>query len=350
MADFCSLKQTHEYKHLQEMSGMSTDIFDNEVEAFVDINGRMPHLDEINANSSEFLKNNIGFNNGYASKDKILQYTGTENIRNANIEINIRHEDLIVKMDELASSVKTTIERRPSKTGVKETQHSNLNNIEATQTLKNICRQISTLYGVDVELVNTQEILRMGVQEGVIAKGFIKDGKIYVNTDIADIHTPMHELLHLIMGTVKAHNRELYNRLCDMVGKRPGFAMRNAQYTNRSMRDLQEEELVEQTARMLFGVKSSFNDFSTEDLSEFAYQFSRAIDTILDGKSSSSCIDIVGALRDGKTLFEIGNTLCSKLLDNTSVFRIDYGSSRESRMISNMKTELFNNNLLTEEC
>lgn len=353
MADFCSLKDSYKYKQRQEMSGIDKDEFDIISKSFVDVYDRLPHLDEIECDSSNYLKEKAKINDdGYSKKEDIHQYTGEDNAKDAQIKINNLHEDLIVTLDEKLDHYKVNIKHRPTKVDISDLvkPERRVSNGRQDMTLDYVCDKIRDLYGVEVELTNTNDILMMGIPEGIVAKGFVYNGKIYINKDLASVHTPVHELLHLIMGTLKAHNRELYNTLCGIMSSNEGFAYRSMQYTNRSMNDLLEEELVEQTARMIFGGKSAFDNMSSENLSEFSYLLNRAFDTVLDGKYSVNSGDWVYEVRNDMTLFDLMQDVRSRLFEPDEAINLDVYDSKYSRELENLKSKLFKENLLKEDC
>lgn len=353
MADFCKLKETNKYKTSQKMSGMSEDEFGLVVKSFIDTYDRMPHLDEIGCDTSTYLINNTKIDeNGYTLKENIHNYTGTDNSKDAQIKLNNIHEDLIIKLDEKKDNYKVNIEHRPYKFDPSDLVEDSkrVSPSRREMTLEYVCERISSLYGVDVEMTNTNDILSMGVSEGIIAKGFVKDGKIYINKDLASVNTPMHELLHLIMGTLKAHNRTLYNSLCNRMVNNNGFKYRSKQFTNRTMNDLLEEEFVEQTSKMIFGLKSAFDEFTNEEISEFSYLLNRALDTVLNGKYSVSNGDVINEIRNNMTLFDLMQDVRSRIFDSEEAINLDVYDSKYSRELENLKSKLFSKNLLKENC
>jgi len=70
------------------------------------------------------------------------------------------------------------------------------------------------LYGINVIPITNIELKEsdLGKVAGN-AKAFIYNGDIYVNTDIATVDSPVHEFLHLLFGSMKYSNREMYEQI-----------------------------------------------------------------------------------------------------------------------------------------
>ena len=78
---YCINKNSVEFKTLKDKSGLSDLVLESVCRKFMDSIGRFPHLDEIPADSSQYLKDNILINKNNSSKtDKILNYTGASSI------------------------------------------------------------------------------------------------------------------------------------------------------------------------------------------------------------------------------------------------------------------------------
>jgi hypothetical protein len=48
------------------------------------------------------------------------------------------------------------------------------------------------------------------IPEVLSAKAFVHNGKIYINTDRADIDAPIHEMTHMLLGSIRFKNPDLY--------------------------------------------------------------------------------------------------------------------------------------------
>lgn len=82
---------------------------------------------------------------------------------------------------------------------------------------------ISNKYGVKVNLYDNSEIAEFGDDTLFGASAFTKNGELYINIDKASIAEPLHELLHVILATMKASNPDTYYRLVNSVQYHPMF-------------------------------------------------------------------------------------------------------------------------------
>jgi hypothetical protein len=78
-------------------------------------NLKYPELDQVSeADSSNYLSENIKLKNDGASISNILNYTKKDNIQDATIELNNKHRDLEVNVLPLNEEALVTITHRPS--------------------------------------------------------------------------------------------------------------------------------------------------------------------------------------------------------------------------------------------
>lgn len=81
--------------------------------------------------------------------------------------------------------------------------------------------RLTDLYGVKFNRVTSSE-LRLGGFKDVIpdatrVNAFILDGEIYINTDNASDDAPIHELSHMLLGSLKSTDYNLYSALVNSV-------------------------------------------------------------------------------------------------------------------------------------
>jgi hypothetical protein len=55
------------------------------------------------------------------------------------------------------------------------------------------------------------------VPDAAQASAFIYNGDVYINTDIASIDSKVHELMHILLGSMRFKNPELYFELVQTV-------------------------------------------------------------------------------------------------------------------------------------
>lgn len=74
-------------------------------------------------------------------------------------------------------------------------------------------------FGVEVNIVNEEQLTQMGIEDMNLVKAFIKDGKIYINSATAKAEDAFHEYAHLFLGALKAvpEFRESYQEFVEKV-------------------------------------------------------------------------------------------------------------------------------------
>ena len=63
-------------------------------------------------------------------------------------------------------------------------------------------------YGINIQYIDNSDLIE-DVDVNT-AKAFIKNGTIYINVDNATIDSPVHEMLHLFIGSISFSNPQLF--------------------------------------------------------------------------------------------------------------------------------------------
>lgn len=113
-----------------------------------------------------------------------------------------------------------------------------------------IAEYLEKNFGVKTNLVTTSDIAKEF--KGIIPKAsrvnaFIYKNEIYINVDKATTADSLHEFAHIVMGTIKRNNPNLYYGLLQRVEELPDYALRlNAfEGDKRARMDLNEEIFVD---------------------------------------------------------------------------------------------------------
>ena len=197
------------------------------------------------------------------------------------------------------------------------------------------------------------------------AGAFIWNGKIYVNINRADISSPLHELMHLIMGALRSKNYSLYSSLLDKVATLPEFNERFRNIlTNRTLNDAKEEAFVEFIADSLSGVFSSeeFNINNLLSSTDFFGEYLKVLDSTLSldlntlpEKTSETLSRELSKMPIEKIITEFNSLLLSAGNKRFSLFNPENVSEAfKNRNITNIKSSLLNsknpNTQLLEKC
>ena len=177
-----------------------------------------------------------------------------------------------------------------------------------------------------------------------LAKAFIYNGNIYVNTDIATIDSPLHEMLHILLGSLKFTNRNLYEQL---VSSAENFNQDTIEmYPNRTREDINEEAFITEFAKYLTGQRNALNNLDQKSQYEIFYNMNRTLDSILMGEASVNSIP-------KNQLYQINLKTVAKLVGSVSMegnFNGSMNDAKLNRILANKKSELMKKGELKEEC
>ena len=344
----CVNKNLREFQTLKKQSGLSDFVLSAYVGKSLDELNRYPYLDELpNANSEEAIKEDLKLNkDNITNTENILQATNTKSVEEAVQTLNNKYRDKEIEVLEVGSKTKVYITTRPtlnSEIG-KDTDNENVNDF---QYFNDVLDKLQSLYGIDIIPISNDELSKdewreiVGVNQ---VKAFIYNGNIYLNTDIATVDSPVHEFLHLLFGSMRYQNRELYDQLVSQSENFDTFGEISELYPNRTRGDINEEVFVTELAKYLTGQKSAINKLDDASKKEIIYNVNRTLDTILMGDVSVKCVSDPHQL-NLKTL--------AKLVNSTSMnnnFRGSINDAKISRIMANTKSDLIKKGELREEC
>ena len=310
---------------------------------------KYPELDMVdNADSSSYLAENIKLKNDGASIQNILNYTKTSSIQDANREINNKHRDLEVTILPLNEEALVTIEHRPTDSESKNNPTVQIN--KDKNALIPVFNKLATLYGINFHNVTIADLQGDRKFETVVdakhTNAFILDGEIYINMDVADIDAPIHEISHLLLGSIKYQNPQLYSQLVGISEQLPNYSELVKNYSNRTRSDINEEIFVTELAKFAANKKSSIQQLPDFIQSEIIYNIKRLLDSMLMGDVSVKTIPTEQLLN--MSMVDIAELVNSGIFDNVS--RGSLKQSHIHRILNNRKSDLMNKNELTEQC
>jgi hypothetical protein len=240
-----------EFQALKEKSGLSTEELKGYCYYYIDKCGRFPYLDEIaEANSSKYLTEKLELNeNGGTSAKKILDYTQSESIEEATHKINDTHRDVEVDITPVLDRAIVRISKRPSFYQVQRGEQVVPDEVVNSRVLLNTAlTKLARLYGINFKSVTTDELRDMfgnKMPDVYSTKAFVYNNEVYINTDLATADTPVHEMLHLLLGSIRYSDPDLYYNLVNLVDKLPQRDTLARMYKNRTRQDINEEIFVE---------------------------------------------------------------------------------------------------------
>lgn len=222
-------KNSFEYQTLKNMSGISEYSLDSYISTFQTKFNRMPKLDELpRVNSEPYLEKVLGIkklsNIRTINTNRLLEYTGTNTVEEANIKLNSIYKDLEITLTPFQSFTSIEIKHRPSMyTSVKEPLNIEEFKQDGVTILSKQLDKMQKLYGINIIPISNDEIQELGIPNGSQVKGFIKNGNIYINIENSTMDTKVHELMHIFLGGIRYSNPELYFSLVSQVEQLPRY-------------------------------------------------------------------------------------------------------------------------------
>ena len=348
----CINKNSVQYQTLKNRSGLSEFVLESVCRGFINRHGRWPNLDELpDADSTSALKTSLNLNkDGFTKVQTILDFTGTETIEDAIVELNKQFSDLEVSVINIGDEAIVKSIRRPNQYNLNETTETNVDaKVNMPVLLNHQLQRLSSLYGIKFIPIDTQELIHNEEYkdfpiDAQSNKGFIYNGDIYINVDNYSADTPVHELMHLLFGSIRFTNPELYLSLTSKAEKFRTYDMKARALQNRTKQDLNEELFIQEFSKYLVGYSSEITDLSPEELYEVTYNINRVLDSILMGQDSVKTI----TTKYTSSLRQLAKAVGSTALENKMTLSLS--DANIHRTLSNMKSDLIKNGELKEYC
>lgn len=347
----CAIKNSREYQTLKNKSGISDFELQALVDIFTDSVGRFPNLDELQgADSEPYIRDKFKLRkDNITNTSKILEETNTSSIEEAVKVINNDYRDKEIEILEAGGQSKIFITPRPSLNPPEIGTDFDGENVNSMSYWNSIVQKLQDLYGINIVSITSAELASPEWQDIVgvdLVKSFIYNGDIYINTDVATLDSPIHEMLHILFGSMKFQNRNLYEQLVNSASQFASYEEIAQMYPNRTQGDLNEEVFITELSKYLSGYPSDIDKLAENIKYEIFYNVNRTLDSILMGDASVNCIP-----RD--QLYNFNLKSLAKLVNSVSM-NSDYSGyfndSTLNRMLANTKQELMSAGLLQEEC
>lgn len=356
----CINKNDRLYRRRLQQSGLEESVFDTFVSLYMDNYGRYPELDELpSTGSHQYLAEQLNLKEKsgtiYANIDKVLETTTSESLEEATVKLNDEYRDLEIELTPLlTSNTIVSIKKRPNKFTKKVNNIENetkYNKYKSSAVLRNITAKLERINGIKINCISRLEMpteIKENVETAGQVKGFIYNGEIYINTDNATIDTPIHEMLHLLLGSLKFSNNDLYNSIVDAVSQSENYNYLASQFNNRATSDINEELFVTEFAKHLTNQNSVFNTIDPTVVNNILYNINRVLDTAIFGANSVSTLSTPNIM--DSSIMDLSNTLGSMLLKGEYMGTVDYHSAEAARILANQKSDLMEKGILTENC
>ena len=332
-----------EYQILLNRSGVPENTLDMYCRSFLAQYGRFPYLDELPGDSRQNLIETLKLDSeGFTSKETVLEFTNSDE-DSVNAVINDQYRDLQVGVTFILDTAIVGMKQRPTFYNEQESATNIPNtNLTPRSVLINIADKLDKYYGVKFIPITTAELESLGIYE--LSKSFILNNNIYINTDLATLDSPIHEILHLVLGSIKFQNPKLYSDLVQIATQFGNFNKIAKLYPNRTQADIQEEVFVEEFSKYLVG-NSELNKLPEYIQYEISYNITRLLDSILMGDTS---VRSLSSNIYNMSLQDLVKSVNSRLM--TSTLNINLQDAALHRELGNIKEDLLRKGDLREEC
>lgn len=350
----CINKNSAEYQSLKNRAGISEFMLDSICRYFLEEYGRFPHLDEIqNSNSEPYLRKFIKVTKDDSVEiENVLKQTGKENLQDAVISINDEFRDLETVITPITKKALVTIHHKPTDNNFDVTPVEQDSDVHNYFVLEEALYKLASLYGIkfntitDAEL-NSDKWLGL-IPDASLVNAFIYNGEIYINLDRDSLDSPIHEMFHMFVGSLRFTNPKLYKSLIDSIQTLPSYNQLVEKYPGRTRNDVNEEILVTEVSKYLTGYPSALQNMDKTTRYEISYNIKRMLDIILMGQDSVKTISEDRLFN--LSLKEIAQYVNSSVMVNTFKGTMDVEGSELHRVLNNIKSDLYKNGTLKEYC
>lgn len=311
---------------------------------------------EINATSKPFSKKN----GKYAISQKfitkpgdlerlLLQAQGFSESEAINIVAQLQ-QPIQIKAIRVDKNTYAFKQKTPT-ININNVQGKRSSNNDTSEKLHAMLDRLEQLYGITFKRVTTQDIqndpyLLQYVPDAERVNAFVLNGDIYINMTNAGLDAPIHEMGHILLGSLRQSNPELYNKLISSVESLPTYKYELSKYSHRTRMDANEEIFVDVFAKHYTeGLDINVDPLVLQD-SE--YEIARNIDSAIFPNTSTTSVSLQDIMN--MSFDEIMNEFGTKLKDIhiMEILHGDKGSA--SRYIANLKEQLLTSGNLKEYC
>lgn len=216
--------------------------------------------------------------------------------------------------------------------------------------LEALLDRLSDLYGIRFNRVTSSE-LRLGnfkelIPDATRVNAFILDGEIYINTDNASDDAPIHELSHMLLGSLKSTDYDLYSALVNSVESLDDYDSRLEEFPNRARMDVNEEIFVDMFARHF--TENLELPVDSNLMNKAEYEIKRNIDSAIFPNESTTKVSLDSI--SNKSFSEIMDLFGTSINETTIANAFNGNESGTNRRLANIKEDLLKQGLLKEYC
>lgn len=210
--------------------------------------------------------------------------------------------------------------------------------------------KLINLQGIPIHRMTTEELIATPELNSITglayAKAFIFNGEIYINTDNATEDSRLHEMLHLLIGSLKFNKPELYNKIIDKASQFT-YSMidQYEEFPGRSLSDQSEEVAVSELSKWLLGDSLEYrNYFDEAEQQEIYADLYNTLDFCINGNRSIETFENLNAFN--YSLNELNAMLDSKEIKMDNLLE----DAKQHRILGNLIEDLRLQGKLKEIC
>ena len=305
-----------------------------ETEHLNQVNKKIDTLKEELNNLTEDYDDNKEFN------DKIAKFEQYDGVINGDFEVVVP----------TANQIKSAT----GNSGLFNRQNNNIYDPEPNGYLvfTNALNKLASLYGIKFNDITDAELnskkWKSIIPDVNSVNAFVYNGQIYINIDKANLDAPIHEMMHILVGSIRFQNPKLYTELISLAEQFPNYSKLIQKFPGRTRNDVNEEVFIEEVSRYLSGLSSNITDITPKLQYEISYNVKRLLDTILMGQDSVKTLtnDRLFSL----SLKELAQQVNSSIMKNNFHGTINVENSELHRKLNNIKSDLYNQGTLKEYC
>lgn len=349
----CINKKSPEYQALKNKSGIQDFILESICRDFVETHQRFPYLDELpDVNSEPHLKESLSISKyGASDINTILEKSNSSTLEEAQVNLNNEYRDLEIEITPIQDKAFVDVEHRPSDSNFDVTPVDVDEKPNNYDIFNNALIKLASLYGINFRGITDAELNSEswrnvpGVRD---SNAFIYNGEIYINLNKSSVDAPLHELMHLLIGSMRFSDPNNYQKVVQSVENIPNFQKLAQKYQGRSMNDIMEEIFVTEVTKHLTGQSSFIDTLDSSMRYEILYNTRRVLDSILKGQDSVKTISTNRLFN--LSLKELTKEVNSTIMTNQFKGFINQEGSELHRKLNNIKADLLKNKQLEEYC
>ena len=287
------------------------------------------------------------------TNEKEAEFIGNQ-LKNADSVVITYRNPYIVKYGEIIVSNPNQIKSASSNSGLFSRTNDNIYDLAPNGYLvmTNALNKLASLYGIKFNDITDAELAsdkwRNIISDPSSVNAFVYNGQIYINIDRANLDAPIHEMMHLFVGSIRFQNPNLYQHLISLSEQFPNYNKLAREFSGRTRNDINEEIFVQEVSRYLVGLPSNISNIESKLQYEITYNIKRVLDTILMGEDS------VKTLSNDRlfnlSLKEIAREIHSSVMTNNFHGTLNVENSALHRKLNNIKSDLQSKGILKEYC